>query len=333
MMAARGYEVFHYGVGLPDSTGWKDCIEVISPELQCDLLGYDPTQPGPEFIGRGANVSSPAYQVFNQRVRGLLRSNLQPDDIIALPFGHAHEAGIEGMRAQAVETGIGYPTCFLPYRIYESSAWMHWHLGRENRNPQINEWVVPNYFDPEEWPMRPDFPTEGKYVLYFGRINHIKGLDIVWNLARERRDLQFVICGQGDPAPWLKDQPNIHYNPPVHGADRARLFHRARVVLMPTQYAEPFGGVAVEAMLTGTPVVASDSGAFRETIDCWRCRPHTKAEWLAALESAPKRSPMKLRERALRAYSMEAVGHQYDRIFQSIPGLRKHGWNGESTGA
>jgi glycosyltransferase involved in cell wall biosynthesis len=83
-------------------------------------------------------------------------------------------------------------------------------------------------------------------------------------------------------------------------------------------------------MLTGTPVVASDHGAFRETIACDRCRPHTEAEWLAALDNAPKKSPMALREDAIRKYSLEAVGRKYDRILSSVPQMRRTGFYGEA---
>ena len=39
-----------------------------------------------------------------------------------MPFGEAHKDAVEGLEVLAVETGIGYPDSFLPFRIFESYA-------------------------------------------------------------------------------------------------------------------------------------------------------------------------------------------------------------------
>lgn len=331
MMTAQGFRVIHYGVGVPQDklNGWWDAVEVLTEQEQEDLLGYSPTDPeSPEFVGRHSDVGSPLYRAFNDSLRRIfVHTKPGPEDIVCAPFGHAHEYGTLDVQPLVMETGIGYPSplSWNPYRIYESSAWMHWILGKERRNPWISEWVVPNYFDLREWPLRTQDLRTG-YVLYFGRITEVKGMNLVWQLARHLPETQFVLCGQGDPAPWLQSAPNIAYHPPVWGADRARMMHKARVVLLPTQYPEPFGGVAVEAMLTGTPVITSDFGAFRETNPCHICRPHTLGGWLEALEYTKTKDSAALRQHA-EAYSMESVGPQYARIFEQIPAMRRKGWH------
>ena len=45
-----------------------------------------------------------------------------------------------------------------------------------------------------------------------------------------------------------------------------QLFANAKCTLMPSKYAEPFGFVALESMLSGTPVITTDYGAFPETV-------------------------------------------------------------------
>ena len=152
-------------------------------------------------------------------------------------------------------------------------------------------------------------------------------MNVIPHLAKHRPDLTFLLCGQGDPAPWLT-QPNIVYEPPKVGRERAAMFHGAKCVLLPTVYTEPFGGVAIEAMMTGTPVITSDHGAFTETVPCRRCRPHTEAEWLAALGVALTKDPAALRSHALSRYSTAVIGPQYHEIFQQIPQMRRTGWHG-----
>ena len=48
---------------------------------------------------------------------------------------------------------------------------------------------------------------------------------------------------------------------------KVALLQQARALLCPIQWEEPFGLIAIEAMLTGTPVIGFARGAFPEIID------------------------------------------------------------------
>lgn len=327
MLEPHGIECIHYGAGIPESDmGWKDAVEVLTPHQQQSMLGYDPTAPSKEFIGRDVSITSPLYRAFNALANGFLTKRVQPGDWICAPFGLGHREACAGLEHLTVETGIGYYDTFAPWRIFESNAWWHWHLGKFQRAPQLGEWVVPNFFDVTEWPLRPAEAKPSGYVLYYGRLTEDKGLNIVWRLAQARPDLEFVICGQGDPSRWHAE--NIRYHPPVHGADRAALLHGARIVLVPSQYAEPFGGVAIEAMLTGTPIATTAHGAFSETVpEAWRCR--TAGEWLARIDQLEQYpSATAIRDYAVGRFSLEVVGKQYADIFgEQLPALAASGWD------
>jgi glycosyltransferase involved in cell wall biosynthesis len=218
-----------------------------------------------------------------------------------------------------VESGIGYPTTFLPYRIYESAAWMHRDQGKNGREGNNYEWIIPNYFVKEDWPAG---TGEGDYVLFMGRIGESKGCSTVLELAKRLPHLEFILCGQGDPNPYL-ESPNIRFHPPVQGKERGPLMANARIVLMPSNFVEPFGGVAVEAMMCGTPVATVNYGAFLETVQQgitgWRCR--VLNEWIRAIELAPDLNRNLIRQCALADYSLEAVGPMYDKAFRQIQGL------------
>lgn len=326
MMSPLGYECIHYGVGEPDSPGWAEHIDVMPRARQEQLLGYDPAESGPRFVGQDANVGHPLYADYNHRLSRLLRIAVKPGDIICAPFGHGHEGAFKQHIKQTVETGIGYPECCCAYRIYESQGWFAWHVGKEHRQPWDSEWVVPNYYDLEEWPLRKNPAGVGEFVLFMGRLGALKGLHEIQAIARERPDEHFVICGQGDPEPFLKDTPNLTYMPPVHGMARAKLMHRAKCLLMPSRFLEPFGGVAVEAMLTGTPVLTTNFGAFVETIPYSWMRCNTLSDFLFALGTLDAVRPGELRMYAQSQYTLEAVGPMYDRIFQKIPAMWEKGW-------
>jgi hypothetical protein len=325
MMRPKGYHIIHYGVEGADTEA-QEHINLMSRYEQNMLRGHDGSDKR-KFVGDSGDISNPLYQTFNARLRTELLNRVKPEDLVLLPFGWGHADAVKGCGFTLVESGIGYPDLYpeAPHKIYESFAWMHFHQGRENRSGKNYEWVVPNYFDVTQWDFRPT--PEKNAVVYFGRICDIKGLPTVVELAKRRKDLNFIICGQGDPTPYLTE-PNITYLEPLSGRARSDLLGRAMAVLMPTVFTEPFAGVAVEAMLCGTPVLSVTYGAFTETIEDtvtgFRC--HTLGDWLAALVRAPSLDRAYISSRARTLYGFERVGAMYDRVFQQIGDLRGEGW-------
>lgn len=335
MLRSVGYDVVHYGVEGAES-GATEQVDILSAADFERFVGkHDPA--APSFTGNHADASSPLYRIFNARLRVELDKRVESGDVICLPFGHGHAAALAGLdRAYFVETGIGYEQTFTRFRIFESQAWMHWHLGRAyEASPHDNRerggddytWVIPNYFDTSEWEPR---YSRGDYLVYFGRIYDGKGLPTVVEIAKQRPDLRVVICGQGDPQPYLAQAPNLEYVPPMWGRARSDLLRHAIAALCPSRYVEPFGGVAVEAMLCGTPVLGSSFGAYTETLahgtSGFRCR--TLGDWLAAVHRAETFSERD--RRAVRAhaerYDMYRLAHDYDAAFRQLADLGGAGW-------
>lgn len=360
MMRAQGWDVIHYGTDQAQSGATEDVV-LMTVEEQEALLGHKHHHDAAAFIGNDAKADSDLYKQFNFSLREALLERVKPGDIICAPFGKAHEQALynfpllkQGLdrseKAFAIETGVGYPDVFLPYRVYETEAWRHYHLGHPHRGGQGSpwEWVVFNYFDITEWDLGTGAgDAKGPYVLYFGRINDNKGLLVVTEMAKRRPDLRFVICGQGDPTFYLRQAKNIEYLPPVSGRARSKLLGEALCVLMPSRYVEPFGGVTAEAQLCGTPVLGSVFGSFTETIehgvDGYRCR--MLGDWLAALERVERwhagdrsesawlrraRGEMESRQiirlQAQRKYGLETAGEKYTEIFETIATLRDQGY-------
>lgn len=273
-----------------------------------------------------ATLDSDIYRAFAARLKPELRKRVLPGDIVCHPFGHAHaDLGELLPYAHHLEIGIGYPECHFPLRVYETYQWWSWHQGKEQRPGTAYEWVCPMAYDLDEWDV---VETPGEYLLYFGRVVECKGLAVVREIAR-RVDMPVIICGAGDPSPWLSpDIPNLTYRPPVTGRARSDLLGGARAMLMPTAYTEPFGGAGVEGMLCGTPLLASDHGAFSETVihglTGYRCK--TLGDWLIAIERLPWLNRRAIAEHARATYSLEACGRQMDRIVRQIGGLSGEGW-------
>jgi glycosyltransferase involved in cell wall biosynthesis len=126
---------------------------------------------------------------------------------------------------------------------------------------------------------------------------------------------------------------NLHYMEPIHGSQAARadLLGNALAVLMPSRYVEPFGSVAAEALLCGTPVLTSPFGAFTEIVtpgyNGERCR--TLDEWLAAVADveADHFAPRQVIQHSARGrYDMQSLAHRYDKVFRQINDLWGEGW-------
>lgn len=186
-------------------------------------------------------------------------------------------------------------------------------------NSPRREWVVPNAYQLEEWPFSTD--PDPNLVVYFGRLTEAKGCGILPILANYHSNLRFVMCGQGDPTPFL-GPPNLSYQPPLQGRERAAFLGKAAVAIFPSRMIDPFCGAHVEAMLCGTPVVTADYGIFTETVDAFagiRCR--TERQFIDAIEEARQLRRDRVWDHAQERFSTEAVAPMYGQVFRELEGL------------
>jgi len=232
--------------------------------------------------------------------------------------------------AFVVESGIGYQYPYANYRVFESYAWMHMLMGRDGLM-QGGTWywsVIPNAFDPEmfEYRAAPD-----GYFLYLGRLTDDKGVALAVDVAR-RAGRKLKMAGQGNPDRFLYDAPHVEYLGPVGIEARKELLAGAAALLCPTYYVEPFGGVAVEAQLSGTPVITTDWGAFTETVvpnvTGFRCR--TMDQFDYAARHIAEIDPADCRKWAMN-YSLASIGRMYEEYFQMLLNLRGEGFYAENA--
>ncbi len=114
--------------------------------------------------------------------------------------------------------------------------------------------------------------TPGGYLLFLGRIHPDKGTHLAVEVAR-RAGLPLVIAGIvqderyfRDAVEPLVDGAAVRYVGPVGPAERDRLLGGARALLHLIAFSEPFGLSVVEALATGTPVVATALGSLPELV-------------------------------------------------------------------
>lgn len=265
-----------------------------------------------------------SWVTMNQRASAAIRERWQPEDVLGLIGGGCQQQIISllsELKPLTVEWGIGY-SGVIPgtHRVYESYAWAH-HVAGFYRTDDVQFFddVIPNCFDLADFTFEPE---PGKYLLYLGRPNPRKGLPIIQEIAA-RTDLPVLIAGQ--PGPPI---PNTEYVGIVTGQEKSELLAGARALLTPTTYLEPFGGVAVEAMLSGTPVISTDWGAFTETVipdvTGYRCR--MLSEFMDAVDKIDQLSRTTVRSHAAARYTIQVGSHMYGNYFDRVTQLYADGW-------
>ncbi len=325
MIKSYGHTVYFYGVEGSE----VECDEFIPVSTQAILRqAYGDYDRSRDFFKH--DPTDMAHQTFNLNAIREINERKQSTDILLCPMGNYQEPVSKAVGLMTIEPGIGYTGVFSSHRVFESYAWMHHVYGlMKIEDGSWYDAVIPNYFDPGDFPYQPD---KQDYLLYFGRIISRKGVSVASELAKAT-GYQLYVVGQGtldNPTEQLSlgSEKHIVYMPAVGPKERAELLGNAKAVLMPTYYLEPFGGVNVEAQLCGTPVITSDWGAFPETVlhgvTGFRCRVFEEFCW--AVKNIDQIKPSACREWACANYSLERIGKMYEEYFQRIYRLFDKGW-------
>jgi D-inositol-3-phosphate glycosyltransferase len=126
-----------------------------------------------------------------------------------------------------------------------------------------------------------DLPADRPVLLFVGRIQPLKGLDVAVRALAELRDRGAVLVAVGGPsglegeveaakvrllAEELGVEDRIRWVAPQPHYMLSTYYRAADVVLVPSR-SESFGLVALEAAACGTPVVAAAVGGLRTLVD------------------------------------------------------------------
>lgn len=347
-MTGRGRKVILYG----SETNTAPCDEhvvVVTEGRRTEFFG-----PRDEAdLNRGGfdwNAASPWWREMNSRAGAAIRQRASPDDLLCVTAGQAQTLVCDmNPSLTAAEIMVGYEGILNvnghrrrggpAYCAFESRTHQHLVYGRWQLQNMLNErWydtVIPNSFDADQFP-QPARDHDG-YLLFVGRLIGLKGPHVAARIA-DALGMRLIVAGPGAlehgdgyvrAAEVTVRSPQLEFVGPVDAQQRAELMNGAACLLAPTMYAEPFGGVAVEAMMAGCPVVATDWGAFTETIeeDVSGYRFHTLAEGVEAVEKAMLLDRQEVRAYALDKYSLAAVAPLYDAWFDRLDGLWAGGWD------
>lgn len=327
MLKSLGHTLIHYGH--QDSV--VDCDEHVTvttnDDLQQSYPGHDWRTMGfPDF----KHTEDKIYRTFYSLAIGEIERRKQPGDFLLCPFGIAHQPVAEAHSDMiVVEPGIGYAATFAKFRVFESYAAMHAHYGLDRLKSMFTDGFydacIPNFFDLADFKFQ---STKSDDYLFLGRIGQGKGSHIASEVVKAVGG-RLIVAGMGEMIP----EDHIVQVGIVGPEQRKKLLANARATICPSMYVEPFCGVQIESMLSGTPVISTDWGAFAEYnlhgVTGYRCRTFEQFTWAA--RNIGGIDPNDCRSWAERNFSMERVAQQYDEYFWGLAQLfGGNGWYQEN---
>lgn len=192
--------------------------------------------------------------------------------------------------------------------------------------------VVYNGIDLAAHPFNPD---KEDFLVYVGRVSPEKRPELALEVARRAKRLLVMMVKRTEPAeqayweevvaPRLHGDVEVLDQPPHHV--KVDVLGRARALLFPIDWPEPFGLVMTEAMACGTPVIGRPLGAAPEVVvEGVTGFLRTTVEGMAeAVAAAGRISPDHCRQRAERYFSADAMVDRYERAYRQAVGRSLHG--------
>jgi glycosyltransferase involved in cell wall biosynthesis len=258
------------------------------------------------------------------------RANLGEYDIL-----HFHHPGVALPLARRYHTVPVVYTLHDPvyawykeqFELYHSPNQHFISISNNQRReaPDLNyAATVYNGVDLDEFPFSNDHED---YLLYMGRIIPEKGVKEAVQIA-EATNHRLLIIGPIPPKhqgyfdqyikPYLNDK--ILYLGYMERDKLQPYYQKAKALLAPIQWEEPFGLTSIEAMACGTPVIAIARGSMPEIIKDGKTGylVQSVGEMIDAVRKVNKIDRRSCREHVKMHFSLRQMVDQYEQAYHEI---------------
>lgn len=182
--------------------------------------------------------------------------------------------------------------------------------------------TIYNGIEIDQFPFR-EHPDS--YFAWLGRIAPVKGLREAFQAAH-LADVECIASGSIDYTEYFEKEvkPLLDNKRKLIASlatgSKGKFLSRAKAVLLPVRWDEPFGLVAIEAMACGTPVIAFDRGGLSETIIDGKTGflVHTVEEMVQRMNEIDKIKRSDCRKHVERHYSSSVMAKNYYNYYQEI---------------
>lgn len=244
-----------------------------------DLLKKHPSV----FVSLARQVQSEiiakAYDIANKDGFDLVHIYTNEEDI-ALPFSKLCRKPVIFTHHDPFNFLIRYRSIFPKY---PDLNYVSFSISQRKSMPQNTNWIANIYHGLDEKGFEYFDKADGDYVAFLGRIIEPKGVHLAieavnkYNLVNNT-NLKLKIAGKhySDTSKddyWQKIiqpklSPNIEYVGFIKETkDKNEFLGRAKALIVPSTFDEPFGMVMIEALASGTPLIGLNSGSIPEIIN------------------------------------------------------------------
>jgi len=185
-----------------------------------------------------------------------------------------------GILHRCYRTSVTYSASMAAMQFLHRTAYAGWG--------EVNVFIAPSQFVRQKYVsagfpadrivVKPHFAAletnvgdkDREYALFVGRLSSEKGVHTLVAAWEQLPHIPLIILGEGPQGAEVRIAASRLKNVTMVGSvghsEVVGYLRRARYLVMPSEWYEPFGIVLVEALACGTPVIASNLGGISEII-------------------------------------------------------------------